>query len=211
MEVIVGRSYRQTPVFTETMKYLVFNPFWDVPRRLAVEDELPQLKKDPARLARAGFEAALAPGEQMRPVDRIDWQVVSESTPFRLRQRPGAENPLGRIKFMLPNEFAVYLHDTPARGLFDRTERSFSSGCIRVADATALAGWVLEQQHERWPAGRIEEAVDSGQTRTVLLDEPVPVYIVYFTAYVNTQDELVLLRDLYGRDAPVIAALREPQ
>jgi len=211
MQVIVGRSYRQTPVFTETMKYLVFNPFWDVPRRLAVEDELPQLKKDPARLARAGFEAALPPGEPMRRVDRIDWQAVSAATPFRLRQRPGAENPLGRIKFMLPNEFAVYLHDTPALGLFDRTERSFSSGCIRVADAMALAAWVLEKQREPWPAGRIDAAVASGQTSTVVLDEPVPVYIVYFTAYVNAADELVLLRDLYGRDGPVIAALGESE
>lgn len=207
MEVIVGRSYRQTPVFTETMKYLVFNPFWDVPRRLAVEDELPKLHRDPARMARAGFEAALTPNESMRPVDRIDWRVVTASTPFRLRQRPGAANPLGRIKFMLPNEFAVYLHDTPSRGLFDRTERSFSSGCIRVADAMALAGWVLEHQHDQWPASRIEDAVASGRTSTVVLDEPVPVYIVYFTAYVNGKNELVLLKDLYGRDGPVIAAL----
>jgi murein L,D-transpeptidase YcbB/YkuD len=209
MDVIVGRTYRQTPVFTETMKYLVINPFWEVPTRLARQDELPRLRADPERMARLGFEAALGSAGPMVPVNRIDWREVGSQTPFRLRQRPGPDNPLGRIKFMLPNEFAVYLHDTPARGLFDRTERSFSSGCIRLAEATVLAEWVLGRQHERWDRARLEEAMASGRTQSVVLEEPVPVYIVYFTAYVDASGELLLLHDLYDRDRKVIAALTE--
>jgi len=208
MPVIVGRRYRQTPVFTETMKYLVFNPFWDVPQTLAVQDELAKLRADAAKMAGQGFDAAPKAGGPMQPVDTIDWQQVSaEVFPYRLRQRPGPDNPLGRVKFMLPNEYAIYLHDTPARSLFERTKRGFSSGCIRVGDARALAEWVLQDQRERWDPQRIETAVTSGQTQTVVLDAPVPVFIVYFTAYAEPSGELVVEPDIYDRDPRIISAL----
>ncbi|MDH3640538.1 MAG: L,D-transpeptidase family protein [Gammaproteobacteria bacterium] len=211
MPVIVGTPFRQTPVFTETMKYLVFNPAWDVPRTLAVEDLLPKLKNDPARLAADGFEAALAGGE-MQPVDSVDWSDFNADWfPYHLRQRPGPGNPLGRIKFMLPNEYAIYLHDTPAQGLFERTERGFSSGCIRVADAMVLAEWVLKGQltkeKQPWNRAMLDTAVKSTDTRAVVLDAQMPVFIVYFTAHVALSGDVVVKNDVYERDAPVIAAL----
>ncbi|MEZ5558072.1 MAG: L,D-transpeptidase family protein [Pseudomonadales bacterium] len=213
MPVIVGLPYRQTPVFTETMKYLVFNPYWEVPRRLAVQDQLPKLRADAHRMAELGFEAAPIAGGPMEPVDRIDWQTVTASQfPYHLRQQPGPANPLGRVKFMLPNEYAVYLHDTPTRGLFDRVERTFSSGCIRVGDALALAEWVLGGQRESWDATRIVDAMDTGATRTVVLEEPIPVFVVYFTAQPAASGTIALQFDVYGRDARIIAALYdEPQ
>lgn len=211
MRVIVGRPYRQTPVFTESMKYLVINPYWDVPRNLAIRDQLPLLRADARAMAAKGFEAARLDDGRMQSVDTINWAQVSENAfPYRLRQKPGPANPLGFIKFMLPNEHAIYLHDTPARALFERTERTFSSGCIRIDDAVALAEWVLAGNPDHWDRARIENAITSGETRTIVLEEPTPVYIVYFTAYTDDSGNLILHRDIYDRDTRITAALRRP-
>src|SRR5690606_30046386 len=124
MDVIVGKPYRRTPVFTETIKYMVFNPHWNVPHKLAVEDKLPALKSNPADLAVQGFEVRPSGADAFVPVTRVDWSQVERDTfHFLLRQRPGPDNALGRVKFMLPNPYAVYLHDTPTRELFSRRER----------------------------------------------------------------------------------------
>ena len=208
MPVIVGLPERQTPVFTETMQYLVFNPFWEIPRRIAVVDQLPKLRADAKALAERGFEAAPAGGGRMRSVAEIDWRTVTaDSFPYRLRQRPGPWNPLGSIKFMLPNEYAIYLHDTPSRALFERTERTYSSGCIRVGNAVALAEWVLAGNRDAWDREQIETAITSQETRTVVLEDPTPVFIVYFTAYSADTGELVLQRDIYDRDAGINKAM----
>ena len=209
MPVIVGMPQRQTPVFTETMKYLVINPFWDVPHRIAVLDQLPKLRADAQAMAERGFEAApMMGGGPMRSVAEIDWsEVTAASFPYRLRQRPGPWNPLGSLKFMLPNEYAIYLHDTPSRALFERSERTYSSGCIRVANAVALAEWVLAGNRDGWDRTQIETAITSQETRTVVLEEPTPVFIVYFTAYSAETGEVVLQRDIYGRDTMINQAL----
>jgi L,D-transpeptidase YcbB len=206
MDVIVGMPYRRTPVFTETMKYVVFNPDWSVPRKIAVQDKLPQLRRDPVALAALGYEAApLATPKALVSVTDIDWNEIT-GFPFRLRQRPGPQNTLGRVKLMLPNPYAVYLHDTSSRELFDRTERSFSSGCIRLSRPLDLAELVLANQ-PGWTRSRIDAAVASGQTVTAYLKEPVPVYFLYFTAFADNDGRVRYRRDIYDRDGRVIEAL----
>jgi len=205
MDVIVGRPYRQTPVFTETMKYLVFHPYWNVPNSIARKDKLPLLRRDPEPMALSGFQARMAGSETFVPVDTIDWQEVRPGT-FLLRQLPGEGNALGRVKFMLPNPYDVYLHDTPDKGLFGRSERVFSSGCIRVAQPVALAQWVLRLDgNPRLPD--VQRLFEHGPTTTVYLRHPVPVVVVYFTAFVD-EGRVVFRRDIYDRDAGIVRELR---
>ena len=211
MPVIVGEPLRPTPAFRQDLQYLVFNPYWEIPETIAVEDKLPELRKDPSRLAGQGVEAARWGSDEMVPVDQIDWRrVPAEPFPYRLRQLPGPDNPLGRIKFMLPNEQAVYLHDTPNRSLFDRCQRGFSSGCVRLANAQRLAEWVLQSQDEIWDSARIGTQITSGETRNLTLDAPIPVFIVYLTSYVDAEGTLRFYRDLYASDPYIISALNAP-
>ncbi len=205
MDVIVGRPYRQTPVFTETLKYLVFYPYWNVPNSIAKKDKLPLLRRDPEPMALSGFQARMAGNDSFVPVDALDWQTVRPGT-FLLRQLPGEGNALGRVKFMLPNPYDVYLHDTPDKGLFGRSERVFSSGCIRVAQPVALAQWVLRLDgNPRLPD--VERLYRRGPTTTVYLRHPIPVVVVYFTAFVD-QGRVVFRRDIYDRDAGIVRELR---
>ncbi len=209
MNVIVGRPYRQTPVFTETLKYLVLNPSWNVPYSIATRDKLPLLKSDAAAEARKGYEAKPATSDTFVSVDAIDWsQVTTRNFNYLLRQRPGPENALGEVKFMMPNPYAVYLHDTPSRELFARTERSFSSGCIRLERPRDLIFWLLERDNPA-AARQVEEQLASGATHTINLRQPVPVYIVYFTAFTDDAGQVVFRRDIYDRDRIVVDALRE--
>jgi len=210
MNVIVGQPYRRTPVFTETIKYLVLNPYWNVPYKIAVEDKLPTLKANAAALGAQGFEARRNDAEIFVPVDQIDWAgVTRRNYDFLLRQKPGPLNALGRIKFMLPNPYSIYLHDTPSRQLFARQERSFSSGCVRLEQPLQLAEWLLAREHHD-AAGRIEALLATGETRTLYLKQPMPTYIVYFTAFVGDDGEVAFRRDIYGRDRLLVEALRKP-
>ncbi len=209
MNVIVGRPYRRTPVFAADLRYLVVNPFWNVPFRLAVEDKLPQLRNDPSVLAAQGFEVRGPDMTAFAPVDAVTWTGITRSGfNFQLRQRPGPKNALGSVKFMLPNPYAVYLHDTPSRDLFAKQERSFSSGCVRLSDPAALAVWLLNRDGQPDAATRYPELVASGSTVTLHLNEPLPVYIVYFTAFADETGTVVFRRDLYQRDAAIVVALR---
>jgi len=211
MNVIVGKPYRRTPVFTETIKYLVLNPYWNVPYSIATKDKLPLLKADPAALAAQGFETKPNGSDVFVSVDAIDWQdVTPRNFNYLLRQRPGPENALGQIKFMLPNPYSVYLHDTPSRELFARQERSFSSGCIRLEQPLRLAEWLLTREHHP-DADRIGRLLAAGDTQTIHLKQPMPTYIVYFTAFSLEDGEVTFRRDIYGRDRQLIEALRAPQ
>lgn len=208
MGVIVGTPFRRTPVFSEPMRYLVLNPYWNVPRRIAVEDKLPLLQKDPAALAAMGYEARFAQADApVLPVDAIDWSAMTRSDfNYLLRQRPGPDNALGRIKFILPNPYAVYLHDTPARELFARSHRAFSSGCIRLEHAMQLADWVLRNQPE-WTRTRLDEVLAAGEPVDVPLRQTVPVLVLYLTVTTDGSGRVFYRPDLYGRDEPVAAAL----
>lgn len=208
MNVIVGTPFRRTPVFSESMRYLVFNPYWNVPRRIAIEDKLPLLQADAADLAAKGYEARFArEGEPDLPVDAIDWSTITPRTfNFLLRQRPGENNALGRVKFILPNPFSVYLHDTPARDLFARSGRAFSSGCIRLENAMLLAGWLLRDQPQ-WTQERIDRVLAMGEPVEVPLVRPVPVLVLYFTAVAGDSGKVFYRPDMYGRDQAIAAAL----
>jgi murein L,D-transpeptidase YcbB/YkuD len=203
--VVVGREQRQSPSFSAPITQVVFNPWWEVPRRLAVQDKLPLFQRDPVAATRLGFVAIDGEGSEV-DVATIDWRAYSaRHFPFRLRQRPGPDNALGQVKLLLPNRHDVYLHDTPTRGLFARSQRSFSSGCIRVEDALDLAAWVLAGSE--WDRAHIDAAVADGVPVEVRPLAPVPVHLVYRTAVLADDGSVRLLADPYGRDPPLAAAL----
>lgn len=210
MRVITGKPYRQTPVFTGQMSYLVFNPYWHVPHSIATKDKLPAIQKDISFLTSQKFQVFRGWGVNAPPIDptTVDWPGLSEKNfPYRLRQDPGPLNALGRVKFMFPNPHSVYLHDTPTRGLFSRSERSFSSGCIRVEHPADLAAYLLADRPE-WTRERIRETMQSSDPveQTVRLPDPLPVHLLYWTAWAD--DGTVSFRaDIYQRDRDLLEAL----
>jgi murein L,D-transpeptidase YcbB/YkuD len=205
MRVIIGRPYRSTPAFAGEMRYLVFNPYWNVPHKLAIEDLLPKQQSDPDYLKNQGFRvyASWRKGAMELDPASLDWSAFSRETfGYRLRQDPGDSNSLGRIKFMLPNPHAIYLHDTPSRHLFRRPVRTFSSGCIRVEKPVQLANFVLEA--DAGVSGiDVQEAIDSGENRTVSLPRTIPVYLLYLTSWIDDWGRVHFRDDVYGRDVLV--------
>jgi len=203
---VVGRPYRKTPIFRSTMTYLVFNPTWTVPPSILAHDILPAQRRDRSTLAKKGLKVIDHTGRAV-PEASIDWATATpRNFRYLLRQAPGPENALGRVKFMFPNPYSVYLHDTPSKALFERSERAFSSGCIRVENPFELAVLLLEGQ-PGWDREAIDRAVASGETKSVTLARPVPVLVTYWTAWVDRDGVLQLRTDIYGRDAHVAAGL----
>jgi murein L,D-transpeptidase YcbB/YkuD len=208
MRVVVGRELvdRRTPVFSDSMRYVQFGPYWNVPRSIAVEEILPQARRDRSYLERNAYEIVRGWGDDAPVVDPWRLSDAALASPrYRVRQRPGPENALGRVKFMFPNDFAVYLHDTPARALFDERERAYSHGCVRVADPAALAAFVLARRPE-WTAARIHRALDTGERVRVELREPIPVYLIYLTAFAQDGD-VAFREDRYDMDGALREAL----
>jgi murein L,D-transpeptidase YcbB/YkuD len=208
MRVIVGRAYRQTPEFSGLMTYLELNPYWNVPHSIASKDLLPKIQADPTGyLAGQGYEVFAGWSEDAAAIDpaTIDWSALSAGYfPYRLRQKPGPLNALGRIKFMFPNEYSIYLHDTPSRDLFWRAKRDFSSGCIRVQKPLELATLVLGAG---WDAARLETQMADGRNQALRLPRAMRVYLTYSTAWVDDAGNVQFREDIYGRDALLLAAL----
>jgi murein L,D-transpeptidase YcbB/YkuD len=211
MRAVVGRAYRQTPMFSARMTHLVLAPYWHVPPGIAAADKLPELKRNPGYLAEQHMTLLdQATNEPVDPatVDFASLTGAQFNRRYRIRQDPGPLNALGKVKFMFPNRHNVYLHDTPSRELFARTERAFSSGCIRVQRPLELADYLLRMD-PAWPPERIREVAGGAEETTVRLAEPVPVHILYWTAFVD-EDGLVNFRpDLYQRDTRVRRALED--
>lgn len=204
--VVVGKTYHRTPVFSENMKYIVMNPYWNVPRSIAVNEYLPKLQRDPGVLARQNISLI----SQSGTVDpyAVDWNNVSKrSFNFRLRQDSGGRNALGRLKFLFPNKHNVYIHDTPSKSLFKRTVRSFSHGCVRVQNPVDLAA-VLLKDEGNWTKDAILQQIASGKRRTVSLKTQIPVHITYLTAWVNKDGSVHFRNDIYGRDKRLAEALK---
>lgn len=206
--VIVGRDARKTPVFSDKIRYIVFNPTWTVPQKLAIQDKLPELKKDPSYLDRMGFTIQDLNSNQRVDPATVDWTSLHKSFPYRLVQKPGDLNALGRVKFMFPNPFDVYLHDTPSRDLFKQSKRAFSSGCIRVLNPIQLAEIILAKQG--LDADQINQYLAEGATKTVYLNSPLPVHLEYWTAWVDRNGTLNFRNDIYQRDQPVWQELVKP-
>jgi murein L,D-transpeptidase YcbB/YkuD len=208
--VVVGRPYRTTPEFRAPMKYLVLNPEWNVPPTILRQDVLPKVIRDPAYLQRHHMRVLDRSGRPLDPAT-VDWQSYRgqpRTFPYQVVQAPGQDNPLGAVKFMFPNEHSVYLHDTPSRGLFDRTVRAFSSGCIRIDRPLDLAVLLIDDP-QHWGEQQLAEAIAGGRTQTVPVRRQVPVMLLYFTATVAA-GELQFRPDLYDRDGRIIEALAAP-
>ncbi|MGE5233385.1 MAG: L,D-transpeptidase family protein [Acidobacteriota bacterium] len=209
MRVVVGRAATSSPALDDRISYLVFNPAWEIPTTLAVRELLPELRRDPGKLRREGIRVLSdwSPDAVEIAPESIDWRQVTRDTfHYRLRQEPGPLNPLGRVKFVFPNHFDVYLHDTPAVRLFERSVRAFSHGCIRIERPIELAEYLL-RGNPRWGREAILQAIASGREQVVVLPETVPVHLVYWTAWVDEQGAAQFRRDVYDRDAALLAAL----
>ena len=210
MPVVVGKTYRETPVFYGKMTYLVINPSWNVPNSIAVKDKLPLIQKNPHYLQKHHMKLYQGWGADAREIDplSVNWARVSPNYfPYHIVQSPGPENALGKIKFMFPNKYNVYMHDTSEPWLFNKTERSFSSGCIRVGKPYALADQVLEN-NTRLDRADITATFNQDGTKIISLKHPIPVYILYWTAWVDESGAVNFRRDIYGRDEELIRALR---
>ncbi len=204
MAVVVGKPYSRTPEFSDRVRYLEFNPYWNVPTDIAIREELPKLRSNPAALAAAGFEAVQR--DKVYRLTDIDWsQYGPGNFPFLLRQRPGPTNALGRVKFMFPNQFNVYLHDTPSHGAFAAQTRAFSHGCVRLSRPLDLATEVLSGT-SGWDRRRIDGVVAGGDRTIVNLATPLPVHITYLTAWVD-QGTPNFRNDIYEQDAKLLNAL----
>jgi murein L,D-transpeptidase YcbB/YkuD len=211
MPAIVGRAYRQTPEFSGRMSYLEINPTWTVPPKLAREDILPKLQKDWRYLQEKGIRVFRDWAEGAPEIDpaAVDWsRVKADTLSYKFRQDPGPHNSLGRIKFMFPNKFDVYLHDTPERGLFSRAVRDFSSGCIRVERPIDLAEYVLRGD-AAWTREKILAAIDSRETQVVNLRNPLSVHLLYWTAWLADDGRVQFREDIYLRDAALYRALEQ--
>jgi murein L,D-transpeptidase YcbB/YkuD len=205
----VGRPYRSTPVFSDTITYIEFNPTWTVPPTIFKNDVLPAIKRDPDYLAKRDMQVLTMDGREVDPAT-VDWELYPrQGFPYMIRQRPGPANALGRLKIMFPNEHMVYLHDTPSRDLFNRSERTFSSGCIRVENAEQLAVLVLDDP-VKWDLAAVNAVIVGKQTRRVSLREPLPIYLVYWTVQVRDDGVVEFKRDPYGRDTRMLEVLDEP-
>lgn len=206
--VVVGKPFHATPVFSDEMTYAEVNPYWTVPYSIATTEYLPMLQRDPGALQ--GKNIRVFSGNREIDPWSVAWSSYSRASfPFTLRQDPGEGNALGRIKFMFPNKFNIYIHDTPSKSLFSRAQRSFSHGCIRAEAPFDLGEALLGP--DGWTKAKLETVRDSGERRVIKLSKPLPVHLTYLTAWVNKDGSVHFRSDIYERDkvlAKAIAQLR---
>lgn len=208
MNVVVGQAYRHdTPVFVGTMRYVIFRPYWEVPPSIAAREILPAIERNAAYLTKENLEL-VDPRQNPVASESITPDVLEEIRRGRLfiRQKPGPKNSLGLLKFMFPNEFDVYMHDTPATELFEKSRRDFSHGCIRLEKPADLAAWVL-RDNPGWTPERIRAAMNGDKTEQVNLTHPIPVLILYATVIVSEDGVVHFYDDIYGHDATLEQAL----
>jgi L,D-transpeptidase YcbB len=199
MRVVVGNQMYATPVFSDQIDHLVFSPYWHVPENIASEQLVPRAKTNPNYLKWNGYEVVNAQGKVVPPTA----EVLENFENYRLRQKPGPGNAMGRVKFMFPNEHEIYLHDTPRGSLFDRKSRALSHGCIRIEEPEWLANWLLPQLNPEQVADKME---NSQQEEVVQLADKIPVYIFYLTAFEDAEGRLNFREDIYGLDARLAEA-----
>ena len=197
-KVIVGETESETPLFEAQLKHVVINPTWTVPYSIASKELLPTIQRDPGFLARGGYNVFDRDNQRVDPAT-VDWKSLRANYfPYTLVQRPGCANELGRIKFVFPNDYGVFMHDTPNKHLFARDSRAFSHGCIRMDNPIGFAERVLEP--EGWTRDDIVTQLETTETVTVPLSEPIPVIVTYLTALVGQDGTVYFYRDIYGRD-----------
>jgi len=204
--VVVGRDQRETPIFRSKVTYVVFNPTWTIPPGILVKDKLPELKRNPGALKRMNIRVLDGSGREVNPYS-VNWNQYGPSRlpPYQFVQDPGPNNALGLVKVMFPNPYLVYLHDSPAKSLYEQDQRTFSSGCIRVQKPFELAELVLNDP--QWNQQSIAALIATKETRTVNLKQPIPVLILYWTAQPRPDGQVIFRKDVYGRDPATLAAL----
>nr|GGI01043.1 murein L,D-transpeptidase [Aquisalinus luteolus] len=206
MDVIVGEVNNQTPVFADKMETVVINPYWNVPSSITIGEIAPKQLSNANYIASQNMEVLIG-GDIVSP-SSVDWSAAANGDlNFRVRQRPGDNNALGQIKFLFPNQYAVYLHDSPAEQLFSQDLRTFSHGCIRLQDPMRFAAFVTESA-SGWDRAKVEQAVASKERVEFQLDEQFPVYITYFTAWAGPEGNVSFARDVYERDGRIASALQ---
>ncbi len=206
-KVVVGKLQNETPVFTSKIKYVVFNPTWTVPYSISSKEILPKLKRDPKYLQSRNM--TLLQGNKVIDPGTVDFNNYSAGNfPFTIRQEPGPKNALGRIKFIFPNKFAVYLHDTPSKSYFNKSERTFSHGCVRVQNPELLAEQLLGDKG--YDQSKIKSTLDAKTLKNVYLSKPMPIMLIYWTCYeaINEQ-KMYFYKDVYGRDQAILKELNE--
>mgnify|MGYP000256281617 CR=1 FL=1 len=202
MPVIIGKAYRSTPSFSGLISTMEYNPYWTIPANMAVEDFIPRLINDASFLEKKSIKLYRGWGENAREVDpqTVNWnQLDKEHFPYWLRQDPGPKNALGRVKFLFSNPYEIYLHGTPDKHLFDRVVRTFSSGCIRVKDPVRLAAYLLNDGSQQMEE-EVLTNIHLGTNQSMTLPVAVPIYLVYWTAWVGQDGKVNFRRDIYGRD-----------
>lgn len=202
MRVIVGEAYKaNTPIFNDSMRYIAFSPTWTVPNSIATEEFLPKLQKDASYLSKNNYKLYEGWEENAPELDArsINWDdVTADNFPYRIVQQPGDRNALGHVKFMFPNELDIYLHDTPTESLFKNAKRDYSHGCVRVEKPVDLAHYLLRDQG--WDRAKVEGAMNLPEPENVILEEKVPIFIDYRTAWADEQGRITFAKDIYGHD-----------
>ena len=208
-DIMVGTINHETPVFRSDITYLEFNPTWTVPRSIINRSLLPSFKANPASVKKRDFVLYDGNGGAVDPA-KLNWSKLSQKNfPYTVVQQPGVQNALGQVKFMFPNSYAIYLHDTPSKTLFSKSSRAFSSGCVRVKNPFELARILLDDE-KIWNAEAIQKVVDSGKRERGSLSAPVAVMLMYWTAEPYGEDYIKFNPDIYTRDGGVLAALDKP-
>jgi murein L,D-transpeptidase YcbB/YkuD len=192
--VIVGKPNTQTYMFHDEMELVVFNPSWGVPPSIIAREYLPKLRRDPGYLDRLGFKVVNQQGKVV-PSRSVRWASYGSKVPFGIHQPPGAKNALGEVKFLFPNTHNIYMHDTPARELFEEDARALSHGCVRVQNPREFASVILG-----WDAARVDGHIETPRSETVRLKEKIPVHLAYFTAWPDESGAMRYFEDIYGRD-----------
>ncbi|WP_026965848.1 L,D-transpeptidase family protein [Algoriphagus terrigena] len=203
--VIVGKLYHESPVFTAQMSYIVFSPYWNIPPSITKSEIMPAVRRNPSYLSQKNMEVVNFSGKHVDP-GSVNWS--GKSFPYMVRQKPGGSNSLGLVKFMFPNAHNVYLHDTPARTLFDKEDRAMSHGCIRVQNPAKLAE-VLLRSDPSWTPAKIDNAMHQTSEVIVNLPRKVPVVLLYLTFWADSKGNAHFRQDIYDRDEEILALLKK--
>ena len=199
-KVIIGKTTKktQTKIFNDTIEYLVFCPYWNIPKGIIIKEILPEIKKNKNFLNKNDMEVTTQQGEII-PSTRINWSIYTKNFPYAIRQRPGKKNALGKVKFLFPNPYSIYIHDTPEKKLFSKEILTYSHGCIRLETPLKLAFYLLRKDKHYTPK-KINQIINAGKQTYIKLKNKVPIYITYYTAWVDSSGKLNFKDDIYDRD-----------
>lgn len=205
--IVVGKKKNQTPEIKDLIKFIIAYPYWNVPRKISVEEILLKAQKDSSYLKRNNYEVLTYKRDSVN-IDSVNWNDINEDNfNYLIRQKGGSSNALGFVKFIFPNKYAIYLHDTPSKRYFSYESRAYSHGCVRVEKAMQLSDYILESDKNKFNLDSIYKFIDKRKEKTIALKKKIPVYLYYFTASVDENENLIFYNDIYGYDKKLIAQI----